>query len=74
MILGLSGYSRRRWIFGCMALLFVADIADALIKGVPYLRALGLRSDDFLSSAKPGGDDDGEPKIPCGFRGIRDGI
>lgn len=34
-------YSRRRWIFGCMALLFVADIADTLIKGVPYLRALG---------------------------------
>ena len=34
-------YSRRRWIFGFLCLLFVVDVADTLIKGVPYLRALG---------------------------------
>ncbi len=34
-------YSRRRWIFGLMAILFVADFADTLIKGGAYVRALG---------------------------------
>ena len=34
-------YSRRRWIFGLMTILFVADIADTAIKGTGYLRALG---------------------------------
>jgi len=34
-------YSRRRWIFAFMCLLFLADIVDTLIKGAPYLRALG---------------------------------
>jgi hypothetical protein len=35
-------YSRRRWIFGLMALLFVVDIADTLIKGPGYIHQLGL--------------------------------
>ncbi|MGB8440211.1 MAG: hypothetical protein WA867_22895 [Candidatus Acidiferrales bacterium] len=34
-------YSRRQWIFGVMTVVFVADIADTLIKGGGYLRALG---------------------------------
>jgi hypothetical protein len=34
-------YSRRQWIFGLMTAVFVADIADTLIKGGGYLRALG---------------------------------
>jgi len=34
-------YSRRAWIFGCMFLMFVADIADTLIKGQAYLHSLG---------------------------------
>ena len=34
-------YSRRQWIFGLMALLFVMDIGDTLIKGLPYLQFLG---------------------------------
>ncbi len=34
-------YSRRRWIFGLMTILFVADFADTLIKGGAYVRALG---------------------------------
>jgi hypothetical protein len=35
-------YSRRPWIFALMALLYLADIADTLIKGSGYLRQLGL--------------------------------
>ena len=34
-------YSRRRWIFSLMTVLFVADFADTLIKGTPYLQSLG---------------------------------
>jgi hypothetical protein len=34
-------YSRRQRIFGLMMIVFVADIADTLIKGCGYLRALG---------------------------------
>lgn len=35
-------YSRRRWIFGLMAILFLADVADTMIKGNAYLHALGV--------------------------------
>jgi hypothetical protein len=34
-------YSRRRWVFGLMAILLIADFADTLIKGTAYLHALG---------------------------------
>jgi hypothetical protein len=34
-------YSRRRWIFSFMTILFIADFADTLIKGSGYLHALG---------------------------------
>jgi hypothetical protein len=34
-------YSRRRWIFSLMTILFVADVADTLIKGRAFLHALG---------------------------------
>jgi hypothetical protein len=34
-------YSRRRWIFGLMVILFVADIADTFLKGNAYLQTLG---------------------------------
>jgi len=34
-------YSRKGWIFGLLALLFVVDVGDTLIKGLPYFRALG---------------------------------
>ncbi|MGA9889112.1 MAG: hypothetical protein WBQ31_16540 [Candidatus Acidiferrales bacterium] len=34
-------YSRRQWIFGLMTIVLVADIADTLVKGGGYLRALG---------------------------------
>jgi hypothetical protein len=34
-------YSRHQWIFGVMALLFVADIADGFIKGRDYFTRLG---------------------------------
>ena len=34
-------HSRRQWIFGLMALLFVLDVGDTLLKGLPYLRFLG---------------------------------
>jgi hypothetical protein len=34
-------YSRRRWIFSFMLVLFIADIADTLIKGSTYVRRLG---------------------------------
>jgi GAF domain len=34
-------YSRRRWIFSLMTVLFVADLADTLIKGSTFLHALG---------------------------------
>jgi hypothetical protein len=35
-------YSRRRWIFTLMTLLFVADIVDTLIKGSDYRAHLGM--------------------------------
>jgi hypothetical protein len=34
-------YSRKKWIFTFMALLFSVDVADTLIKGLPYFRMLG---------------------------------
>jgi hypothetical protein len=34
-------YSRRRWIFSFMTVLFVADFVDTLIKGTAYLQVLG---------------------------------
>jgi len=34
-------YSRKTWIFSLMALLFVADVQDTVLKGLPYLRTLG---------------------------------
>ncbi len=34
-------YSRRRWIFSRMIFLFIADLADTLIKDREYLHALG---------------------------------
>jgi hypothetical protein len=34
-------YSRRRWIFSLMTILFVADVVDTVIKGSGYLRTLG---------------------------------
>lgn len=34
-------YSRHQWIFAVMALLFIADIGDGLIKGREYLLRLG---------------------------------
>jgi hypothetical protein len=34
-------YSRRQWIFSLMTVLFMADIADTLVKGGAYLHALG---------------------------------
>jgi hypothetical protein len=34
-------YSRRRWIFSLMTILFLADVADTLVKGGSYLHALG---------------------------------
>jgi len=34
-------YSRKRWFFSLMALLFLADIVDTLLKGVPYFVSLG---------------------------------
>lgn len=43
---GYDGYaeyflSRRKWLFGLIALTFVLDIGDTLLKGVAYLGALG---------------------------------
>jgi hypothetical protein len=35
-------YSRRRRIFGPMAILFLADIVDTMIKGTAYLQTLGV--------------------------------
>ena len=35
-------YSRRQWIFTLMALLFIADFIDTLIKGSDYRAHLGL--------------------------------
>lgn len=35
-------YSRRLWIFTLMALLFVADIIDTIIKGSDYRAHLGI--------------------------------
>jgi hypothetical protein len=34
-------YSRRKWIFSLMIVLFIADIADTWIKGSAYLHTLG---------------------------------
>ena len=34
-------YGRRRWFFGLLALMFVVDIGDTLIKGPAYLQSLG---------------------------------
>jgi hypothetical protein len=34
-------YSRRKWIFSLMTVLFIADFADTLIKGREYLHVLG---------------------------------
>ena len=34
-------YSRKGWIFSFMALLFSVDVADTLVKGLPYFRMLG---------------------------------
>jgi hypothetical protein len=34
-------YSRRRWIFSLMTVLFIADLADTLVKGTAFLQSLG---------------------------------
>lgn len=34
-------YSRRRWIFSFMTVLFLADFVDTWIKGTEYLHVLG---------------------------------
>jgi hypothetical protein len=34
-------YSRRRWIFGALAAVYVVDFADTWIKGTAYLESLG---------------------------------
>ena len=34
-------YSRKEWIFSFLALLFSLDVADTLIKGLPYFQTLG---------------------------------
>lgn len=34
-------YSRKGWIFSFMALLFLADVGDTLLRGLPYFEALG---------------------------------
>lgn len=34
-------YSRHRWIFSLMTILFIADFADTLLKGNAYLHTLG---------------------------------
>jgi hypothetical protein len=33
--------SRKRWIFSFTAVLLLANVADTLIKGLPYLETLG---------------------------------
>jgi len=35
-------YSRRRWLFGLVALTYFVDLGDTLIKGADHLAALGL--------------------------------
>jgi hypothetical protein len=35
-------YSRRQWIFSLMTILFLADIADTMIKGPAYVHSLGV--------------------------------
>lgn len=35
-------YSRRQWIFALLAMLFVADVVDTLLKGRGYFNQLGL--------------------------------
>jgi hypothetical protein len=34
-------YDRRTWFFGLLALMFVVDVGDTLIKGQPYAQQLG---------------------------------
>lgn len=34
-------YSRRSWLFGTLAMVYLADIADTWLKGVGYFRELG---------------------------------
>lgn len=34
-------YSRRRWFFGTLALMYVFDYLDTRVKGVDYLRSFG---------------------------------
>jgi hypothetical protein len=38
-------YARRRWIFGTLALVYVFDYADTLLKGVDYLYSFGSEYD-----------------------------
>jgi hypothetical protein len=35
-------YSRRKWFYGLLALIFLVDIADSAFKGEAHLRVLGL--------------------------------
>jgi hypothetical protein len=41
---GFKGYfdSRKRWFFGILALTFLVDVADTLLKGTPYTAGLGI--------------------------------
>jgi hypothetical protein len=34
--------SRKRWFFGILALTFLVDVADTLLKGTPYVTGLGI--------------------------------
>jgi hypothetical protein len=34
--------SRKRWFFGILALTFLVDVADTLLKGTPYVAGLGI--------------------------------
>jgi hypothetical protein len=34
-------YSRKQWLFGLLAILFVADVADTFVKASAYARSLG---------------------------------
>jgi hypothetical protein len=34
--------SRKRWFFGILALTFLVDVADTLLKGTPYAAGLGI--------------------------------
>ena len=35
-------FSRRKWFFGAMAVMFVADLYDTYMKGLEHFHALGL--------------------------------